>query len=317
MEYLTGKVEWTDENLKALKGHLQLDPIFSESGIELTDENAKDYFYTNAKRLANEIEHSTIQKGDSYIRYEVLQAMLRSDLKALKDNFDDDPSALSDLFQLAISGGDYCGGGKAETIENIYKRRVIHGKDVPLRVKFLHLLASMRKKWFDHLYGRVTQLSYRLPKGVFDAADIHFYNVSLFYFDKSLKLHSEAIKNDMNITETAFCSRFFRLLLSTTLDYTFWLYALCSSHWYSPEAILDEITDACGENGLSLTVLNQWWIKWVEQQNYSPERKEELIESITNEEKIFEESILEKVDRKQKPNPRLLKRMFFEMGILE
>ena len=174
-------------------------------------------FKTNGSLLAKQIANGTISKGDSYIRYEVMQGMLRSILKSLQDDFDP-----ADFIQLCISGGDYCGGGKAETIENIYKRRILKGNEVPLRVKFLHLLAALRKSWFDHLYGRVTQITYRLPKGIFNPSDLHFYNISLFYFDKSLKLHSEAIKNDMNITETAFCSRFYRLLLSTLLDYTFW-----------------------------------------------------------------------------------------------
>lgn len=369
MESLVKGVEWTKEYLMALKDHLIKDPIFVEANslhnkkaADISDETAKEAFEAGATLLANQIENSGIQKGDSYIRYEVLQAMLRSILKTLEDDFNQeeitdkmdllklyeianrlDPkllsgnevvhagrlrnqlkglqetlrhSAVSDLIQLAISGGDYCGGGKAETIEEIYKRRVIHGKEIPLKVKFLHLLSAMRKRWFDHLYGRVTQLTYRLPKGIFDPADVHFYNISLFYFDKSLKLHSEAVKNDMNITETSFCSRFYRLLLSTALDYTFWIYAMSSPNWYSPEVLLEEIAEANEVNGLPLADLNKWWIEWVKEQKYDQAKEDRLIDGIESN-TIFGEQITVQREGKWVANPALLKRMFFEMGILE
>lgn len=129
-----------------------------------------------------------------------------------------------------------------------------------------------------------------------------------------MKLHSEAIKNDMNISETSFCSRFYRLLLSTFLDYTFWIYALHSPEWYSPKAILNDISSSCGENGLPLIDLNKWWMEWVEHQNYDENKKRECIDNITYYGTIFDEPIT--LEGQGKPNPILLKRMFFEMGLL-
>ncbi len=316
MDALIKRVEWNEAHLAAFKSRLLADPIFLSKGNtdEISDETAKREFSGGAKLLANQIANMAIEKGDSYIRYEVLQAMLRSILKSMQENFNLD--AVDDLFQLSLSGGDYCGGGKAETIENVYKRRILHGMDIPLRVKFLHLLGAMRKSWFDHLYGKVTQIAYRLPKGIFDPSDIHFYNISLFYFDKSLKLHSEAIRNDMNITETSFCSRFYRLLLSTALDYSFWIFALRSPNWYSPKALIEEISTSIGVNGLSMTELTKEWQKWVERQTLSEEQKEKLNEMILNEGSIFGEKIALEEEGKWKANPRLLKLMFCDMGIL-
>ncbi len=317
MNSLMEQVEWTDENLTALTALLGQDSIFLVSNIVPNRKNAIAYFKTNGKQIADQIGNMAIKKGDSYIRYDILQGMMRSILKSIQDEMQKDETrqnALADLFQLAISGGDYCGGGKSETIENIYKRRVINGKDIPLRVKTLHILSSLRKSWFDQFYAKVTQVTYRLPKGIFDPSDIHFYNICLFYFDKSFKLHSEALKNDMNITETAFCSRFYRLLLSTILDYTFWIYAARSPEWYSTDALLDQFAATCGD-GLPLAELNKWWIEWVEKQNYTEDQEEKITNEIYQD-KIFGQPLFIEKDKKKIPNPQPLKRMFFEMGIL-
>lgn len=331
MEALTKRVEWNKPNLLAFKAHLIKDPRFcdlyslkiwddmkaeelQEIAAAIPDDAAIKEFQAGAKLLATQVANMAIQRGDSYIRYEVMQGMLRSILKTMEENFDQ--NAVADLFQLAVSGGDYCGGGKAETIENVYKRRVLQGKEVPLRVKLLHLLAAMRKRWFDHLYGAVTAPAYRLPKGIFDPADLHFYNISLFYFDKGYKLHCEAIKNDMNISETSFCSRFYRLLLAKFLDYTFWNYALRSPHWYNPKALLDDISVSAGQNGLPLTDFNKWWEEWVKKQDFPAEKKTALLDYI-DENTIFDQPITIEVNKEWKVNPKILKLMFYDMGIFK
>ena len=278
---LVKRVSWTKKTSRTFKQMLLRNTIFKGNyphkvkQSDISDRLARQEFQQGAMLLATQIANSAIETGDGYIRYEILQSMLKSILKSLLEcpDIDADLTALDDLFQLALEGGDYCGGGKAETIENIYNRRVLQGAKIPLKLKFLYLLTSMRKRWFDAAYARISQVAYKLPQGIFDPSDIHFSNISIFYFDKCLKLHSEALKNDINIMESGLCSRLNRLLFSTLLDYTFWPYAMRSQKWYSAKALVNDIASAPSFSGFSGSEIATWWQGWLDRPSRDTRRK--------------------------------------------
>lgn len=190
MEELIAKVNWTPANLHVYKRKLLEDVRFRDlfpakrEEEDISDAFAMQRFREGAQLIANEIANGQISKGNSFVRYDVNQGMLKSVLRHLNETDD----FLDDLFKLSLEGGDYCATEKVEVIEEILERRVLNGERVPLKLKFLYQLNAMRRRWFESAYARAAAYSYNLPKGIFDFSDIHFRNIALFYFDKCLKL---------------------------------------------------------------------------------------------------------------------------------
>lgn len=325
---LIEKVSWTPQNLKLFKEKLLGDLRFanhhpSKQKIEdISDEFAKEYFKDGLTVEAAQISTSSFQSGDAYIKYDNLQGMMKSIFKVIKEQLDNPEhtmEAMDDLFRLALEGGEYCAAGHVQVIEDIYKSRILRGKDIPLKVKVLHMLTAKRQHWFDGAYAQVAQYLYRLPKGIIDPSDIHFRNVTMFYFDKGLKLHSKVLKNDMTPMEGGFCSGLYRLIFSECLDYTFWAYAIRSKALYSTEAIHEEMETISSED------FTKFWLEWINKTYANNEtRRQELEDEITLSGTLFNETlqvekIIEVGNRKikrQVVNPNLLKLMLYDMNII-
>ena len=323
MQVLINKVVWNAGNLNVFRAKLLSDARFQKAHPEMKVEEdipletVQKIFIERAGLLATEIADSRIAKGDSFIRYDLLQAMLKSILKNLNEseNFE------GDLFKLAVEGGDYCAAGKVEVIEEVYKRRVLGRGNIPLQTKFLYQLNVMRMRWFESIYSRLALYSNKLPKGIIDPLDVHFHNLALFYFDKIFKLHNETIKNDMTLMTSGLCDYFYRNIFSLVANYTFWPYAMKSDSWYSATAIAQEIAEVSFSLGISGKEVADWWNGWFE--NQSEEIKEELKDNLLMEGKVLKKLLYVPVspnnpkDNRQMINPVLVRLMLLDMGILQ
>jgi hypothetical protein len=328
MEKLVNNIDWKHHNnLRTFKTKMLKDVRFQEThplmdSIEgITDDFAKKYFTTGALLEAQQIASGYFEKGDSYIRFDILQGMLKSILKSLSDDFSSTPNdldATDDIFRLALEGGQYCADGHVEVIENIYKKRILASKEVPLQTKVLQLLTGVRQRWFDSFYAQFAEYTNMLPKGIIDASDIHFRNVSMFYFDESLKLHSEVVKNDMTTMEGGFCSRLYRLIFSKIMEYSFWIYAISPQGPYSIDAIMQEMVQ------ISAKDFTHFWQTWIDTSPLLKDHQRKLLsDELIDQGTLFNEPIqqrYEKVINKRKVttmelNPKLLKLMLYEMKI--
>lgn len=314
MEQHASQVVWTKQHYYSFKISLLQNTMFQEKHPDkvamgdISDELAKKEFVNGANLLAKQIANEANIAGNAYIRYDVLQGMLKSILKSMETDSSDQRA--SDLFQLSLEGGSSCASGKSGVIEDVFSRRILNASS--LKVKILRQFMGVRKSWFDHLYGKATRLVYKLPRGVFDPSDIHCANMAMFYFDKGLKLHSETLKNDINILETGFCSRLNRLVFSTLLDYTFWPYAIRSANFYSAESLVNTLSQPSAlSDRLSPAEVTKWWQEWGN--TIVDEReKEAFFNDLSENGTIFGEPI----QKDNKVNPKLLQLMLYDMNII-
>lgn len=293
MEELGDKIDWDeDHNLQKFKHWMLDDPRFQRNYPlmkSISDDFAKDHFKTGARLIATQIAEGSFQKGDAYIRLDVLQGMLKAVLHNISEDIASADSekriqATSDLFILALNGGEYCVTGLVEAVESIYKRRILSGNEVPLETKLLYLLTAKRQQWFDRIYGTFARYCYALPRGIIDPSDLHFRNVSMFYFDRAFKLHSEVVKNDMTTMEGGFCSRLNRLILSKFMEFTFWAYALRTKGFYSVEDVIEENIN------ISMVDFSKYLRKWVEVSKL--EEKEQILTDLEDRGVLFGHSLM-------------------------
>jgi len=321
MEVLINKVEWNEGNLNDFRGRLLIDERFrlaypdKTSPADIPVSLVIEIFTTRARLLAMEIAESSIAKGDSFIRYDIVQAMLKSDLKSLNEAERDFEG---DLFQIAIEGGGACAVGSIHAIENVYERRILRSAKIPLQTKLLYQLNVMRMRWFEGVYARLVVYANKLPKGIIDPVDVHFRNLVLFYFDKPLKLYTESIKNDMTLALSGLCDYFYRALFTLFMNYTFWPYALKSDDWYSSNAVSQEIAELTTSLGLSGKEVSDWWDGWFEKQ--SDAIKVKLQDEVLLNGSLFEQPLsvrMSPTDGRQMINPAIVRLMLLDMGILQ
>lgn len=174
----------------------------------------------------------------------------------------------------------------------------------------------MRERWFDAVYAKFATYTYKLPKGIIDSSDLHVRNIAFYYFSKPLKVHSETLNNDSNVT--AECDPVYRLIFSGIVDQTFWRYALRSPDWHNAKRCLNEIQETTAERGLGMSELTEWWREWIKKRQELAHGNEACLKALkklenkfSNKGTLFKQSL---VDNK-KMNPQLLKLMLYDMGI--
>lgn len=323
MKKLADFVKWTPDTLIVWKRKMLKDLQFRTRYPKITeikeikDDFAISYFKKGLIEEASQIAHGSFKVGNSFIQFDVLKGMLKSVLKCLLDDVEGKKiTAVNDaLFKLALEGGDYCATGHVEAIESLYKERILLNKKVPLKSKVLFKLVAKRQHFFDVIYDRFAKLTYKLPKGLVDAGDIHFHNVSMFYFDRALKLHSQVVRNDMTTMEGGFCSRLYRFIFSKITDQIFWRYAVRSKKNYSVESILEDMND------LSLKDVTKYWKDWIQScRRIESSKKEELMDDLEMYGKVFGEPLQIPTDstgRNYATNPKLLQLMLYQMRIID
>lgn len=319
MKMLGNSVQWTPNNLLVWKRKLLKDSRFRDlhptktKTEEIEDNFAISYFNNGLDLEAMQIAHGSFKVGDAFIQFDVLKGMLKSILKCLlKDSQDKNFTSLNDgLFKLALEGGDYCATGHVEAIESLYKERILLNRRVPLKSKVLYKLVAKRQRLFDVVYDKFARVTYKLPKGFVDAGDLHFHNVSMFYFDTAFKLHSQVVKNDMTTMEGGFCSRLYRLVFSKIAEQTFWRYAVGSEKCYGVKSILEEVND------LSLKDMTKFWKGWIKtSQEIEESQRKALLDDLEMEGKVFGESLQIKSEKGYVSNPKLTFLMLYQMGVI-
>ncbi|MGA8164863.1 MAG: hypothetical protein WB791_07570 [Waddliaceae bacterium] len=161
----------------------------------------------------------------------------------------------------------------------------------------------------------MTKYAYKLPKGIIDPNDQHFYNIALFYFDRPFKLHDETLKNDMSINETGLCNHLYKWIISIILDFTFWPhFALKSNKWYSAEALVDAICEQSSYSSKNGEAEQNWWQNWIDELPDSTEKEGLQDELILF--KFFDKSLYDFKSSGQTLERDLVKFMLFKMGIL-
>ncbi len=325
MQKLVDKMEtrWNEENLRDLKKRLMLSPRFKAKHLtiedfnQIPDELAKNEFRNGAHVLAWEISESAIESGGAYIRYGHVQSLLKSTLKILMEFDHFEPY----LFQLSLEGGEYCGAGKIEAIENVYKSLLLITDEIPLKYKFYQQLTNRRRDLFEGLYQEyILKIANKLPKGIIDPVDIHFFNLFRFYVEEGLRMHTESLENDMTVK--AYCNRVTRKIGTLTADYTLWPYALKTNGLYSPKDLVGEVVSAASDLGFSTSSIALWWQSWFEKEN--PSNFTELSDGLFVYGKLFDRPITIPVVVHEDPkvvkemiNPDIIKLMLLDMGILK
>lgn len=325
MKELMDRIEWTRTNLDAFKNRLFDDSRSKERinearvkasqteitvATEITDKEAQAEFTFGATTLARTIELGQVVRGNKGMQYGILQSMLRSMLKRIEEMKEcEDP-----LFTLAIEGADFCGAGSVRAIEEIFNRIVYRGK-LPLKNKILHHLMEYRKQWFEEIYTRCVVYAAKLPKGIIDTSDIHFRNILLFYFENALHLHTETIKNDMNVNDGVLCDRVYRWIFTRFADYVLWPLALKSDKWYSTKALQNELVGAPETFSFNETQIREWWQEWIEKV-LKGEDKDKCDEALLLSGKLFGEPLSTLVKRTSELNPTLMHLMLYDMHVV-
>lgn len=118
------KVEWTDKNLTVFKESLWQNQSFRayhpqyKEKQDLSDKETKKFFSTGLERFAHSVATEIFEKGNEYIRYNILQGMLRSVLFCTKEL---KGIELADLLStFALEGFEVCADGQIKVIENAY-----------------------------------------------------------------------------------------------------------------------------------------------------------------------------------------------------
>jgi hypothetical protein len=299
----------------------------------------------NIEILSSKIKHQQILEGEPY-NYEMLKKYCQFICWNLPKH---DKILQADiLIQLGIEGGDYCGAGIFHAVERCFAQLLYQSRELSLETRILLCLQHKREEIWQQIYYTIWKIHplYQLLGFISNSSGIHTYHRYINFSNATHKFgivaHSALQDPEAYVTPSSYLSVW---LIRSRIQRLFWnVRTNVSLHYfekitpkqhtwkvwkhykqkkeivkingYSVDLILEELNHLIGSPLLPKSEIYKWWQNWIERQSHlSDEEKEVHLESLADTKPtLFGESITLNGD---KINPKFLKAMLIEMGILQ
>jgi hypothetical protein len=240
------------------------------------------------------------------------------------------------LMRLGIEGGNYCGSGKFEVVEELYQAKLGSSDKLTLQTRVLATLQNARVVRVQNIYKFVFGNS--LAQHFTKDNDIHHMNtfIQLFGFAEKFGLPQMTLVNDGTVEKDFagdvvaaiyknFREKFWNGGTGVKANWIFkkswkpwqWLtkqIAVVTFSPYNQDGIIEDLNAVIGSPSLPTIEIYNWWLQWIERQpDIDLNIKDAMSDNLIN----YPSMLLGKpFEIDGKINPHFLIPMLQEMGIL-
>lgn len=328
-------IDW-NKHEKVLQKKLANDARWNEVGI-LGSEKPIDYYKKCLRAFVKSIQERNIIHGkpENYDKLEHYCLILTQSLANQNETTNVDI-----LLEIGL-GGEYCGSGKFRILEERVALTTQNMESYPLEKRILAYLQELRMQKWGCIYECIwksTPLT-QLAGWYLDKNDIHIHNLFLNISKKGKELglpHDGALNDRfaavppwvefMNIKFKSIISKIFwdnqsvlifdenrNLLPADKWNFTKW-YSLKKYTFesYNQKSVISYLSEMIGKkNAIPKPQVYEWWRGWILKQNLNQDQKDQLLDELTFDNKLFGAPL----EENGKINPIFLNAMLLEMGI--
>ncbi len=301
-----------------------------------------DYFHRNLRSLVESIRDRNISHGRP-VNYDMLEKYCRYIVQALENQ--DEMTQADALIALGVEGGEYCGSGKFQIVEEVYGSLVSQATELPLELRVLACLQQERMRVWQNIYSVIWKLTpfFQAIGYLTDTHAVHNANlfINLTQAGTKFGIPSQTAQND----QTAIINPINHYMATKTakvIEETFWNGAKIQQSYikvqrtqgtekwkiwkwfhikkkvadikpYNEQAILTRLNAVIGTAQIPLMDIYSWWLEWIERQDdLSDDEKNDFINELST-------GYLngEPIELNKTINPKFLKAMLIEMGVLD
>ena len=274
-------IDWT-VHLPALRAKFANDIRFVEIYGHVNDmanEEIVNLSRSNLQTYIHSIMNRHIAEGEIH-DYDRIQNYLKIITNELQQT-EDEIKKTDALIRLSVEGGLYCGPGKFHVAEELFSELALGSHSIPTETKVLIRLQDTRTQWFQAKYANILTIlteqetcMMSLMKWLFDFQDLHLYNIFLNLHGQPLGLRKASADNDHAamidpMTKSAVKNFTNQIQDSFKEDYT-------------TLQTVSSIQEAIGHSVLPRPDIYSWWANWIDRQEVTDERKQELIVQLQN-----------------------------------
>lgn len=338
---LFATIDWTRHE-QVLKTHLSKDSRWLELG-ESKNVSPVEYLRKNLLHFINCIKNEEILQGKP-ASYEMLKIYCSYIAQELP--YYDEMMQADFLVSLGIDGGDYCGSGQFEIVEELYGDLISLSTGLPLEHRLLACLQQKRIQIWQQLYNALWKLNpgFQLLGYLQEVSAVHTINTFINSIDAGFRfgIPSEAAQND-EIAQVDPIHYYLYFPLANEMENSFWEESRIPQYYFSfrtledkekwkfwkwvkltKENILPDSYDEAGIIGhlnliigtpqIPKTDIFEWWRSWIlRQTNLTTSQKDDLLEDLAMNACLDGEPM--EIDGKIQP--KFLQAMLIEMGVLE
>lgn len=342
---LVDQIDWSKHE-SVIKKKLAIDKRWLE--VEQVRWEPLPYFKDSLKKMVESIEKKDVLTGNPR-DYEMLEFYCRFITQELKKK--DEITRADILICLGLDAGVYCGAGIFGVIEEIYGNLFLEGSALPLETRILASLQQERVRVWQSIYLYLFSNNpwSRFIGYVVEVNAIHTANMykNMFQVGKKFGIPHQAAEND----EISIPSPFFNYILSAndaTIQALFWeITAGPTFHYefgvadkrdwwkvwkwvhlekkvvslqpYNEKRIIKHLQTTIGTPLIPKWEIYGWWRDWVERQDVTKGKKEELIDELgkTSDSNGCVRFTGDRFEWKGKIQSKFLRLMLIEMGVLE
>jgi len=305
-------IDWS-RHIHALRGKLKDDRKYVEENGDPTNKSdeelmkhAKDTLHTFIESVLNHqiLEGEPVDYGrmEHYLKIAV-DAILKEE---------DEIARVDLLLRISVEGGKYCGPGKFEVAEDLYKSIVRKMDEIPFELKVLNVFQDMRDKlvrtgygWFLEEIARSGGINAQMVE-VVDFRDVHQYNTFVNMYAEDIGIRKAGADNDSIALVNELDRAMVGYITSGQIENIFWDY-------HTKDHIVEGLNENLGTPHLPKPEFYQWWIDWIQRQEISEAQKEALKEELANGQ-LFGKDI---ENRYGNVYEQFIQAMLFDLGILK
>lgn len=306
------QIDWSEKHMEALKAKLAKDERWLQRGLGTGHE--LEFMRSNLSRFVARIKTKNILEGEPH-SYEPLVLLLKHIIAMTKklDKKKDDTWRVDIILRLAIEGGEYCGPGVVEVVEDVYSS--LRGyQNTSFEEKTLGFLRQERNLRFHAIYDYVwkTTILQKFTARLINNLDLHIKNSTMRLLANKCGFSALSAKDDGVATASPMQDLILQQLYSPMID-SFWKgNPSIPIQAYDANFVIDTLQNGIGNPQMPLLEYYKWWIDWIDRQQVSIEEKEKFKEMLSN-------GGLEETgpDGKRRVKRKYIIAMAFELGLIK
>lgn len=338
---LSDELDWSHHE-HAIKAHLAHDKRWLEVGrFEATP---IEYLTRNIHSLVESIKNRKILQGKPQ-NYEMLQRYLLYIAQELPNQ--DEMTQADLLIWLGIEGGEYCGSGKFQVVEEVYENLISQAEGLPLEVRVLACLQQERQQVWQRIYELIwkTNPIWQFMGYMTDIHAVHNANVFINFTQAGDRfgIPTQAAQNDQTAVINP-VTQYLAISFVHIIEKGFWegksipqFYVIFKKpeerkdQWkawkwvkletrsvcpkpYNEQAALERLNITIGTAQIPKLDIYAWWQEWImRQEDLSDEQKEKWMDEFSQSASLNGEPL----EMGGKIQPKFLKAMLIEMGVFD
>lgn len=271
---LFDQINWENpEHMKALRAKLKGDRKYvEEQGDPASKSDAEliEYAKTRLHRFIESVMQRQILEGEprDYTRMEhYLKIIVDHLVKEKNEKWRADV-----IMRLIVDGGEYCGPGKFELVEDLYKLIVPNMENLSFELKVLNLFQDMRDNLVRGIYDKLLQVLDKQGASmtqIVDLRDLHQFNIIMNVYAERLGIRKAGADNDSVALVDDVARAIGYHTAGKYIEKGFW-----SLH--NRTALVKECQANLGQSRLPIAEFYAWWSEWIERQEIEPAEKAAL-----------------------------------------